>query len=237
MSPDWADKPEPVPYADLNDPQSLNLYGYVRNNPLSHADADGHCCDWNDVVETFGGAVNAFNQNNGVNFGSQSLPENDLGRAIGDSISLVQGVGQMVGGGFMAAGGTAEALTTSPAALTVVGGVIPGAGVATAAAGVAIAANGAKVAGSAILNFKAGGNFSSKTKQDAKDAAGGKCQNCGATTTPGQKSEKGVTPPGTEGQTDHKVPKSKGGTNEPSNAQHFCRDCNLKKSDKLPNQQ
>ena len=44
MSPDWADKPEPVPYADLADPQSLNLYGYVRNNPMSHADADGHAC-------------------------------------------------------------------------------------------------------------------------------------------------------------------------------------------------
>lgn len=42
MSPDWADKPEAVPYADLSDPQSLNLYGYVRNNPMSKADADGH---------------------------------------------------------------------------------------------------------------------------------------------------------------------------------------------------
>ena len=43
MSPDWADKPEAVPYSDHGDPQSLNLYGYVRNNPLSQADADGHC--------------------------------------------------------------------------------------------------------------------------------------------------------------------------------------------------
>jgi hypothetical protein len=42
MSPDWADKPEAVPYSDLGNPQSLNLYGYVNNNPLSHADADGH---------------------------------------------------------------------------------------------------------------------------------------------------------------------------------------------------
>jgi hypothetical protein len=33
-----------VPYADLNDPQTLNLYSYVRNNPLSRADLDGH--DW-----------------------------------------------------------------------------------------------------------------------------------------------------------------------------------------------
>jgi len=45
-----------------------------------------------------------------------------------------------------------------------------------------------------------------------------------------------VTPPGNEGQTDHIVPKSKGGTNDPSNAQHLCRDCNINKSDKMPNQ-
>jgi hypothetical protein len=31
-----------VPYADLTNPQSLNLYGYVTNNPLSDVDPDGH---------------------------------------------------------------------------------------------------------------------------------------------------------------------------------------------------
>jgi RHS repeat-associated protein len=37
---------DPVPYANLNDPQSLNLYAYVRNNPLSRKDGDGHsACD------------------------------------------------------------------------------------------------------------------------------------------------------------------------------------------------
>jgi hypothetical protein len=37
-----------VPYADLTNPQSLNLYNYMRNNPLSGADPDGHCgLDWN----------------------------------------------------------------------------------------------------------------------------------------------------------------------------------------------
>jgi RHS repeat-associated protein len=45
MSPDWSAKVSPVPYATMGDPQSLNLYSYVRNNPLSRADADGHC-DW-----------------------------------------------------------------------------------------------------------------------------------------------------------------------------------------------
>ena len=42
MSPDWSAKEEPVPYAKLDDPQSLNLYAYVRNNPLSRVDKDGH---------------------------------------------------------------------------------------------------------------------------------------------------------------------------------------------------
>ena len=44
MSPDWSTTPQAVPYADFSDPQTLNLYGYVRNNPLTHADADGTAC-------------------------------------------------------------------------------------------------------------------------------------------------------------------------------------------------
>ncbi len=43
MSPDWSAKQEPVPYSKLDDPQTLNLYSYVGNNPLSRADKDGHC--------------------------------------------------------------------------------------------------------------------------------------------------------------------------------------------------
>jgi RHS repeat-associated protein len=39
---DWSPRPVPVPYSDLQDPQTLNLYGYVRNNPLSKIDPDGH---------------------------------------------------------------------------------------------------------------------------------------------------------------------------------------------------
>jgi RHS repeat-associated protein len=42
-SPDWSATPQPIPYADLTDPQTLNLYTYVRNNPLSRTDPDGHC--------------------------------------------------------------------------------------------------------------------------------------------------------------------------------------------------
>jgi len=42
-TPDWSAKTDPVPYAVFTDPQSLNLYAYVRNNPLTRVDADGHC--------------------------------------------------------------------------------------------------------------------------------------------------------------------------------------------------
>lgn len=45
MTPDWAAKPTTVPYAMFGDPQTLNLYAYVGNNPMSRADADGHCAD------------------------------------------------------------------------------------------------------------------------------------------------------------------------------------------------
>jgi RHS repeat-associated protein len=52
MTPDWADKPTDVPYAQFGDPQSLNLYAYVRNNPLIRVDADGHI-DWDYLKDKF----------------------------------------------------------------------------------------------------------------------------------------------------------------------------------------
>ncbi|MFZ0708221.1 MAG: RHS repeat-associated core domain-containing protein, partial [Candidatus Korobacteraceae bacterium] len=41
-SPDWSAAPTAVPYANFGNPQSLNLYSYVQNNPLSNLDDDGH---------------------------------------------------------------------------------------------------------------------------------------------------------------------------------------------------
>ncbi len=44
MTADWSAKAEPVPYAKLDNPQSLNLYTYVLNNPTTATDPDGHIC-------------------------------------------------------------------------------------------------------------------------------------------------------------------------------------------------
>lgn len=54
LTPDWSAKPIGIPYAEFGDPQTVNLYGYVRNNPISKADADGHCYP---LCTLFGGAI------------------------------------------------------------------------------------------------------------------------------------------------------------------------------------
>ncbi|HKW74071.1 MAG TPA: RHS repeat-associated core domain-containing protein, partial [Terriglobales bacterium] len=49
-TPDWSADPTPVPYANMDNPQSLNLYEYALNNPTTLPDLDGHltplgaCC-------------------------------------------------------------------------------------------------------------------------------------------------------------------------------------------------
>ncbi|MFZ0773536.1 MAG: RHS repeat-associated core domain-containing protein, partial [Candidatus Sulfotelmatobacter sp.] len=42
LSADWSSVPVPVPYANLSNPQTLNLYAMVADDPESFADLDGH---------------------------------------------------------------------------------------------------------------------------------------------------------------------------------------------------
>ncbi|HET9180585.1 MAG TPA: RHS repeat-associated core domain-containing protein [Candidatus Angelobacter sp.] len=55
IMPDWSAKATGVPYADFHDPQTLNLYGYVRDNPIVKGDPDGHgVMDYiKDYIEAF----------------------------------------------------------------------------------------------------------------------------------------------------------------------------------------
>jgi len=43
LSSDWSAIPVAVPYANLSNPQTLNLYAMVSDDPESFADLDGHC--------------------------------------------------------------------------------------------------------------------------------------------------------------------------------------------------
>lgn len=70
LSPDWSAKVEPVPYAKMGDPQSLNLYAYVGNDPISLFDPDGHdgCDGWSceGLVDKNSEAQNEIAQNAAV---------------------------------------------------------------------------------------------------------------------------------------------------------------------------
>ena len=56
LSADWSAVPAPVPYANLTNPQTLNLYAIVRDNPESYADLDGHADD-ESVLEQILGSI------------------------------------------------------------------------------------------------------------------------------------------------------------------------------------
>ena len=115
MSPDWSVKIEPVPYSKLDNPQSLNLYSYTLNNPLSNVDTDGHACsgilgntgsgfctrateygkiDANPAIQSqtrFFAAANAVSQALAdVNAPGSSL----IGGISGNTASFLEGVGQ-----------------------------------------------------------------------------------------------------------------------------------------------
>lgn len=67
----------------------------------------------------------------------------------------------------------------------------------------------------------AGKRFAETTKDTAETEAGRRCVFCGRETT--------RAPGGTQRNTDHAIPKSRGGNNTLDNAQNTCRDCNLDK--------
>ena len=100
--------PGPLPYADITDPQTLNKYAYVRNNPLRYVDPDGHCHFY--IGALLGGVVAG-----GVEFAKQLYTTYRCGQSLhfdGQKILVKTANGAIFGGTVAATGGLRLAGTT-----------------------------------------------------------------------------------------------------------------------------
>jgi RHS repeat-associated protein len=112
MSPDWSAKASPVPYATFGDPQSLNLYAYMRNNPLGGADADGHCdigCQFSIVM----GIVNGIRRDGSVGAYAKNVGTGILKGAGSTAVNAIK----MANAGTNPGAIAAAVLSPGPAAL------------------------------------------------------------------------------------------------------------------------
>ena len=88
MSPDWSASPSAVPYSTMANPQSLNLYAYVGNDPINGEDADGHSIwrqggreDWYN-----GGNSEASNNPSHGGYGSLLPPPPNFHRGVSSTL-------------------------------------------------------------------------------------------------------------------------------------------------------
>ena len=150
MSPDWSAKEEPVPYAKLDNPQSLNLYSYTLNNPLILVDTDGHelivaaelqatVSDLRRESTSFNSEMSAHEGPNAPNLtiGFGNTPNDPSGvPSIGNtSVSLIANpevapseyVGDLDNGTFVPAGdGTSYSLPSNPTSTITISNTIRG---------------------------------------------------------------------------------------------------------------
>jgi hypothetical protein len=108
--------PDPLPYADIFNPQSLNKYTYVYNNPLRYVDPNGH-----DAWDIIKGAANAFGSDFFGGAGRQEGGNGDykVGQAIGDFGATVVGAGETL----LGAGGEVGGLALDATGVGAVAGV------------------------------------------------------------------------------------------------------------------
>jgi RHS repeat-associated protein len=225
LSSDWSAVPVAVPYANLTNPQTLNLYSMVADDPESFADLDGHAdaaTIWTFVEiavpviapELMIPIAGATLVSTAVAAGADVRPP-----AYVPGGSLTDEKGNSV----FSSQHRDSLKQTAPKATQPQGGQ----------QGQASPGNKGTSDGP-----RAGKPMTPKGKREVKaeNAArhGGQttCEKCGRPTVPAEQSKSGVTPPGDETHVDHIDPQSKNGDGSPSNGQILCRDCNLEKSNK-----
>jgi RHS repeat-associated protein len=187
---------------------NLNLYAYVGEDPTDKADPTGNAPD--DVFGTT----------------PPNITPDDVADFVDGLASLVEGVGAGLQGiGHIPAAAPAE----------------------EAAEGIEGIANGIRGESTAVRagqSAKIGPGEAFTQSQKAAIYSANRARNGGELRSDksgqllvgAKKSEKGVTPPANEAQVDHVEPRSKGGTNSPSNAQVLSRHENRQKGDQSPAQ-
>jgi hypothetical protein len=219
-----------VPYADFGDPQSLNLYEYVRGLPTTQIDADGHC-DWCKEAWDFStGVIQGYVSS--ASWGTVGAPKS--------SDSTASLFGQMLGTAFEGAQGTITRTAGAAAVGTGLAAEGPSAGTSTTAV---VVGAGAVVAGAyqetaavhnagAIINAMSGkrqGDFKPSTREGAirnnaeKNGGTNKCEKCGQSLDRTQ-NKKGETPPKNQLHVHHD-PSIKDGGGKDSKPVVVCRDC------------
>jgi RHS repeat-associated protein len=242
VSADWSPTPVPVPYADFGDPQSLNLYSYVRGLPTSRIGADGHC-DWcHDAIDFVGGVAKGIvSSASGGAVGAPKSSDSNaslygqlLGTAIEGGVSTdvaVQGAGT-AGLGLVAEGPTLGGSTV----LVVAGG-------GAAALGTKGALGAAKNTG-AILNAmskkgtepgsRPGQDFTPAGKKEIDARDGNTCKGeCGRSDLESIQNKKGQLTPSNQRQRHHIKQKSEGGSGTPENAKTLCPACHKEEHRKM----
>jgi RHS repeat-associated protein len=205
VSADWSPTPIPVPYADFGDPQSLNLYQFVGGNPASKADLDGHCFTF--CLALAGGGTLAAEGATGAAL---------LSNPVGWTILGVAAVGTI---GYIVYDHYHNNNSPPPSTSTTTQTGSP----ATTATNVQTGTPGTTTT---TLPATTTQSVDQATKDKVKNNAGGTCEYCGKKTTTSTDTAQGRAPAGSEGQTDHYKPKSKGGTDDEGNLAHACRGCN-----------
>lgn len=135
VSSDWSAVPVAVPYANLTNPQTLNLYAMVVDDPESFADLDGLLLGLPGQPGGAGGESsgecsgfwscleNALVSDNVAGIGRQDPSDSSgtVGAAVGDFAATAQGAVEVAAGGTAQAGGVAACgtgvgcLVTAPA--------------------------------------------------------------------------------------------------------------------------